>query len=253
MADHRMQDSPTYARSTQSDEEKLDPISVLTKAVLDLQNEIKILKQERDHPVDHPTVDLHKRGGQKSTVVCHYCKREGNVKPKCFKYLKSLDKTKSSDQRPSKNGLPKSKKPNTKGSVGRSGVTYKVGEAGMFFHALVNGKVVKLLVDSGATMSILSPDVLNSVGFGNLQLVRLSRPIVTANGSPLKTDGLLTTNMQLGSDNFAQAFAVAEIGVDGILGLDFLKDYHCFIDMESLSPKVGGKRHALHMEDKIGC
>lgn len=30
-ADHRMHDSPTYARSTQSDEEKLDPISVLKK------------------------------------------------------------------------------------------------------------------------------------------------------------------------------------------------------------------------------
>lgn len=59
--------------------------------------------------------------------------------------------------------------------------------------------------------------------------------------------------MQLGSDNFAQAFAVAEIGVDGILGLDFLKDHHFFIDMESLSLKAGGKRHALHMEGKIGC
>uniref|UniRef100_A0A8W8HNW3 Peptidase A2 domain-containing protein n=1 Tax=Magallana gigas TaxID=29159 RepID=A0A8W8HNW3_MAGGI len=159
-----------------------------------------------------------------------------------------LDKTKSSDQGPSKNGLPKSNKPNTKSSAGRSGVTYKVGEAGMFLNALVNDKVVKLLVDSGATLSILSPDVLNSVGFGNSQLVRLSKPIVTANDSPLKTDSLLTINMQLGNDNFAQAYAVAEIEVDGILGLSFLKDHHCFMDMDSLSLKVGGKRHALHME-----
>lgn len=66
----------------------------------------------------------------------------------------------------------------------------------MFLHALVNGLVVQLLVDSGATLSILSPDILNSVGFGNSQLVRLSRPIVTANGTPLKTDGRLTINMQ---------------------------------------------------------
>lgn len=45
--------------------------------------------------------------------------------------------------------------------------------------------------------------------------------MVTANGLPLKTDGLLTINMQLGNGNFAQAFAVAEIGVDGILRLVF--------------------------------
>lgn len=91
-ADHRMHDNPTYARSIQSDEEKLDPISVLTKAVLDLQNEIKILKQERVHPVEYPTVDLQKRGGQKSTVVWDFCKWEGHAKAKCFKYLKSLNR-----------------------------------------------------------------------------------------------------------------------------------------------------------------
>lgn len=96
--------------------------------------------------------------------------------------------TKRSDQGPSKNGLPKSNKPNKKSAAGRSGITYKVGEAGMFLHLMMNGKIVKLLVDSGATLSILSPDVLNSVCFGNSQLVRLSNPIVTANGSPLKTD-----------------------------------------------------------------
>lgn len=48
-------------------------------------------------------------------------------------------------------------------------------------------------------------------------------------------------------------FVVVEIGVDGILGFDFLKDYYCFIDMEFLLLKVGGKWYVLYMEGKIGC
>lgn len=62
-------DSRPYKNTvTRRRQKKLDPISVLTKTVLEFQNEIKILKEERDHPVDDPTIVLHKRGGQKSTV-----------------------------------------------------------------------------------------------------------------------------------------------------------------------------------------
>lgn len=71
----------------------------------------------------------------------------------------------------------------------------------MFLYVLITGKVIKLLEDSGATLSILSPDVFDSVVSGSSYLSKLSRPTVTANGSPLKTDGLATLTMQLGSES----------------------------------------------------
>lgn len=37
--------------------------------------------------------------------------------------------------------------------------------------------------------------------------------------------------MQLGSESFTQMFAFAEIGIDGMLGFDFLKDYDCSLDI----------------------
>lgn len=46
-------------------------------------------------------------------------------------------------------------------------------------------------------------------------------------------------------------FAFAEIG--GMLGLDFLKDYDCSLDMASSSLKIKGKRNGLHMEGRISC
>lgn len=66
-----------------------------------------------------------------------------------------------------KNGLFKFNKLNIKSFVGRFGVIYKVGEVGMFLYVLVNGKVVKLLVDLGVILSILFLDILNFVGFWN--------------------------------------------------------------------------------------
>lgn len=47
--------------------------------------------------------------------------------------------------------------------------------------------------------------------------------------------------MQLGSESFTQMFAFAEIGIDGMLGFDFLKDYDCSLDMASSSLKIKRK------------
>lgn len=133
-----MHNSLTYARSTQNDEEEtLDPISVFTKAILDLQKEITILKQDRGHSVDHRTVDLHNRGEHKNTVVSHYCKQEGHVKAKCFKYPKSLNRAKNTDCCRSRDSLSDLRNKSNKTIINslqaeRSGETFKAEKAGMF-------------------------------------------------------------------------------------------------------------------------
>lgn len=133
-----MHNSLTYARSTQNDEEEtLDPISVFTKAILDLQKKITILKQDRGHSVDHRTVDLHNRGEHKNTVVSHYCKQEGHVKAKCFKYPKSLNRAKNTDCCRSRDSLSDLRNKSNKTIINslqaeRSGETFKAEEAGMF-------------------------------------------------------------------------------------------------------------------------
>lgn len=51
----------------------------------------------------------------------------------------------------------------TKDASSRTGVSRKAGEAGIFVDASLNGYKVKLLIDTGATLSIISPDILNTV------------------------------------------------------------------------------------------
>lgn len=133
-----MHNSLTYARSTQNDEEEtLDPKSVFIKAILGLQKEITILKQDRGHSVDHRTVDLHNRGEHKNTVVSHYCKQEGHVKAKCFKYPKSLNRATNTDCCRSRDSLSDLRNKSNKTIINslqaeRSGETFKAEKAGMF-------------------------------------------------------------------------------------------------------------------------
>ena len=46
---------------------------------------------------------------------------------------------------------------------------------------------------------------------------------------------------------------VAEIGVDGILGLDFMKSHAYMIDVANKTTTLGGKNIELNLEGTIGC
>lgn len=48
-------------------------------------------------------------------------------------------------------------------------------------------------------------------------------------------------------------FVFVEIGIDGMLGFDFLKDYDCFLDMVFLLLKIKKKCYGLYMEGRISC
>jgi hypothetical protein len=96
-------------------------------------------------------------------VTCHFCKKKGHMKKDCFHYKRLIEgkehtgpQQKSTSQR--KNSKDAEEKENF--SANRTGVSRKAGEAGIFVEAIMNGFRVKLLVDTGATLSIISPDVL---------------------------------------------------------------------------------------------
>jgi hypothetical protein len=65
-------------------------------------------------------------------------------------------------------------------SANRTGVSRKDGETGIlnFVEAIMNGFRVKLLVDTGATLSIISPDILYSIlNDQNPTLALIDQPI----------------------------------------------------------------------------
>jgi predicted aspartyl protease len=127
------------------------------------------------------------------------------------------------------------------------GVHKLAPEAGMFIKAKVNGVITNLLIDTGATVTLISTGFFKDMN--NMPTLSPSqRDILTANGESLKVAG--KTNIEIQSDTFKCLIeaVVADIKVDGILGLDFLKSQHAEIDMCNNTIKIQGHTIQLNIQ-----
>ena len=98
-------------------------------------------------------------------------------------------------------------------------------ETGMFLRANVQGVHVLLLVDTGATLTIVSNEVAGRIGKELMpNLVRKS--VYDAGGKKLNVSGRGTFALSIDSFSCTVHAAVADLTVDGILGLDFLTEYN---------------------------
>ena len=120
---------------------------------------------------------------------------------------------------------------------------------------LVRGNVlgvdVTFLVDTGANVMILRPDVLERIPKQGRPYVE---PVLTtmllADGSPLPFIGRGRFAFRLGDEEVMHDMWVAEIELDEILGMDILKEHDCRLNLgqgcfklslnESMAECVGG-------------
>ena len=65
----------------------------------------------------------------------------------------------------------------------------------LFASALVNGQPVNCLVDTGATLTIVSTKVWETLNNSNLPLINFDQVISTVSGSPIEVTG--RTKVQL--------------------------------------------------------
>ena len=88
------------------------------------------------------------------------------------------------------------------------------------------------LLDTGATVTLLSEDYWSKIE-SSLSLRPWSGPhLVGANGSPLAVLGCADIRLCVGTESFQQeAIVVKSLSVDGILGMDFLTENKCKIDV----------------------
>ena len=94
-------------------------------------------------------------------------------------------------------------------------------------NATVSTAEVKLLVDSGACASFISPHIFNLISKEvDLELGPVDSDFELADGSPLPVYGQFTSDVQLGPFRTEHPFVVADLGsLQGILGLDFMEDH----------------------------
>ena len=103
----------------------------------------------------------------------------------------------------------------------------------MFIPAIIEDRELHLLVDTGATISLISKTVVDEMPPMHISstVVQLTQ----ANGAAIRVHGEIEVDVEIGSTVHRIEMTVAEIEQDGILGLDFLQKTDAKINCEQQS------------------
>ncbi|KAJ8023261.1 hypothetical protein HOLleu_35625 [Holothuria leucospilota] len=117
------------------------------------------------------------------------------------------------------------------GEVGgrpRVGTVRKGRLVSVYLEGAIQGETIKFLVDSGSSMSFLSKKkYLELVPDKGEDLKPTGVPQQLADGSPLEVLGQVELVVKLEGRTPIVEFQVAELDLEGILGLDFLHSHRC--------------------------
>ena len=97
---------------------------------------------------------------------------------------------------------------------------------GLFVAAHIQSQPIPLLVDTGATSSILSEKFIKTLS-PPLQIKPVSINLVTATGDKKPFVGESEVTVKLGGHIFTHKVLIADISNEGILGMDFLSKNNC--------------------------
>ncbi|KAK3106230.1 hypothetical protein FSP39_015710 [Pinctada imbricata] len=221
-------------------------VSELSKSMKDMKAQLSQLKDKKGRP-DKPFHRNKPRSRDwKKDAECYNCGRKGHIMREC---------------REEKNGRAKDKKDKPYFGAGKqshikSKVGYNIdkGEAGIFIEALIQGLEAHLLIDTGATLSLISEKVYNNISStpGIAPLQEVKRKVLTANNEPLKIIGLTTVSITVAGKSYSTPVLVADVSVEGVIGLDFMKENSCAIDICNQNMTLSGNTVPLITQGHIG-
>ena len=117
-------------------------------------------------------------------------------------------------------------------------------ESGLYVPALVRGEKVHLLVDTGATDTVLSYTFFYEISQEKrLKLTTRGSRVRTADGSLLQTIGGAYVEVQVGRTTLPLNIVFGNIGtMEGILGMDFLVPTRGCLDFNTMELKINGEK-----------
>ncbi|KAH3793746.1 hypothetical protein DPMN_147265 [Dreissena polymorpha] len=124
--------------------------------------------------------------------------------------------------------------------------------SGLYFPAKINGRDIDCLVDTGATLSLVSDRLWMLIYGKTKDLKFFQRDIVSAAGTPLSIKGQGSISIDVHGLTYYMDVVVADIDTDVIRGLDFLKIHKCKIDMDTESIEILGIRCPLVSSGTLG-
>ena len=124
--------------------------------------------------------------------------------------------------------------------------------AGLFVQAKLGKYGADCLVDSGATLSLLSSKVWSAIK-GTISLEKFDKEIVSASGNVLDTKGKANVCFVINGVKCVMDVVIAEMDIDAILGLDFMSMHDVIVDVVGMTMHIKGTVCPLVKIGKIGC
>ena len=178
-----------------------------------MRQEIKQLKEnqyqfQKYHPSRKPKAV--NSADWKKQATCHNCGKKGHIQRDCRAPKRDINVRKDVkesrrkvEERPqsSKQFVSKKKVP------GRVGIEHSNNDPGFYVKTSIHGTTVKMLVDTGATVTLISKEVYE----GQENLKSIKREIFSANGEPIKVLGKTQIKLELNKRTYVNTAAVADI------------------------------------------
>jgi len=120
-----------------------------------------------------------------------------------------------------------------------------------YLRAQVEGQIVSLLVDSGSEVTVLTEDIYNQIPQEQRPTLQSSRAQIRGvGGKQFGVLGAAEITIQIGDHRWVCTTLIASIGYDGILGMNFMDENDCQLDMKTGSLVIGLYMFPLHKRDK---
>lgn len=187
-------------------------------------------------------------------MKCYKCS-EGHIHRNCPKLKRECDNSTRRSEQPKEGNVRrirgKQRRKNRKSSKGNVGASNLFEEAGIFIVSEVNGLKTKLLIDTGASLTLLSKRIYDRLP--DKPILEESRQVITSASSRLCQYGKADFVIEIGRSRETVKLMVADISVDGILGLDFLRACKGDINFERSSLKLNNEECRFSLEGTLGC
>ena len=107
-------------------------------------------------------------------------------------------------------------------------------EDGLYVDGVVEGMAVRFLVDTGASVTMLKSSIYEELPDAKrIPLEGEDRRMLLADGSTLPFTGRGKFAIGVGPSSAVHEVLLADIEVDGILGMDFLRAQQCELRLEN--------------------
>ena len=238
---------------TNSTQEDAVPSADLYKLMQTMQTKLESLEQRIQDKSGERRRFANRRSSGK--IECYHCSEEGHIRRNCPKLRNQQYQTNKRGQPTDGNTRrirSKRKRKHGKNTSGNVGASNLCEEAGIYINSEVNGLKTKLLIDTGASLTLLSRKTYDRLVDKPI-LEESTQVITSASGSRLRQYGNGKFFIKIGQSQEIIEMMVADITVEGILGLDFLKACKGSIDFQSSSLKLNNEDCRFSWEGSLGC